>query len=82
MSELNVVVFGGGHGAAAMLRAARAYATSVTGVITVADDGGSSGRLRTAFEMVAVGAIARQLELRMPCFLMRSLSGAQSIVSE
>ena len=42
---MKVVGIGGGHGLAATLRAARAYADDVAGVVTVADDGGSSGRL-------------------------------------
>jgi uncharacterized cofD-like protein len=42
---MKVVGIGGGHGLAATLRAARSYADDVVGVVTVADDGGSSGRL-------------------------------------
>jgi len=43
-----VVAFGGGHGLAASLRALRAVGgdLDITAVVTVADDGGSSGRLR------------------------------------
>ena len=43
-----VVALGGGHGLSASLRAVRRYAGSVTAVVSVADDGGSSGRLRAA----------------------------------
>jgi uncharacterized cofD-like protein len=42
---LKVVGIGGGHGLAATLRAARLYADRIDAVVTVADDGGSSGRL-------------------------------------
>jgi uncharacterized cofD-like protein len=42
---VKVTGIGGGHGLAATLRAARIYATEVSAVVTVADDGGSSGRL-------------------------------------
>jgi uncharacterized cofD-like protein len=42
----NVVALGGGHGLAASLRAAKGYAGKVMGIVSVADDGGSSGRLR------------------------------------
>lgn len=42
---MKVVGLGGGHGLAATLRAARTYADEVSAVVTVADDGGSSGRL-------------------------------------
>ncbi|MEA2505705.1 MAG: hypothetical protein QOH48_323 [Actinomycetota bacterium] len=45
MNRVRVVGIGGGHGLAATLRAARRYAGEVTAVVTVADDGGSSGRL-------------------------------------
>lgn len=50
MAELgpNVVAVGGGHGLSASLRAIRRYAGSVTAVVSVADDGGSSGRLRAS----------------------------------
>jgi uncharacterized cofD-like protein len=41
-----VVAFGGGHGLAASLSALRQVTTELTAVVTVADDGGSSGRLR------------------------------------
>ena len=41
-----VVAIGGGHGLAATLRAVRLYTDRVTAIVSVADDGGSSGRLR------------------------------------
>lgn len=41
-----VVAIGGGHGLSASLRAIRRYAASVVAIVSVADDGGSSGRLR------------------------------------
>lgn len=56
-----VVALGGGHGLAATLRAARVYAGSVAAVVSVADDGGSSGRLRAAFDMPAPGDLRRCL---------------------
>lgn len=52
-----VVAVGGGHGQAATLRAARTYARELTAVVTVADDGGSSGRLRRDFGIVPPGDI-------------------------
>jgi uncharacterized cofD-like protein len=42
---VRVTGIGGGHGLAVTLAAARAYASDVAAVVTVADDGGSSGRL-------------------------------------
>jgi uncharacterized cofD-like protein len=52
-----VVGIGGGHGLAVTLRAARQYATELTAVVSVADDGGSSGRLREATGLPAMGDI-------------------------
>ncbi len=46
MSAPAVVAFGGGHGLAASLAALRHVTPRLTAVVTVADDGGSSGRLR------------------------------------
>lgn len=42
---MRVTGIGGGHGLAATLGAARSYADDIRAVVTVADDGGSSGRL-------------------------------------
>lgn len=41
-----VVVIGGGTGMPQLLRGLRAYTDNITAIVTVADDGGSSGRLR------------------------------------
>lgn len=41
-----MVAIGGGHGLSASLRALRRFAGPITAVVSVADDGGSSGRLR------------------------------------
>jgi len=56
-----VVGLGGGHGLAATLTAARHYAGSLTAVVSVADDGGSSGRLRRDFGIPAPGDVRRCL---------------------
>lgn len=56
-----VVAIGGGHGLAATLRAARSYAGQVTAIVSVADDGGSSGRLRDALGIPAPGDLRRCL---------------------
>ena len=55
MSGPRVVAIGGGHGTAVTLRAALRYAGEVAGVVSVADDGGSSGRLRELLDVVALG---------------------------
>ncbi|MCH6555204.1 MAG: YvcK family protein [Chloroflexi bacterium] len=41
-----IVAIGGGTGLATLLRGLKAYTTNLTAIVTVADDGGSSGRLR------------------------------------
>ncbi|HEV2071528.1 MAG TPA: uridine diphosphate-N-acetylglucosamine-binding protein YvcK [Acidimicrobiales bacterium] len=56
-----VVAVGGGHGLSATLAAVRRYAGHVTAVVSVADDGGSSGRLRQAFAIPAPGDLRRCL---------------------
>jgi uncharacterized cofD-like protein len=56
-----VVGIGGGHGLAATLRAARSYAGELCAIVSVADDGGSSGRLRRAFGIPAPGDLRRCL---------------------
>lgn len=54
-----VVALGGGHGLAASLQAARGYAAVLTGVVSVGDDGGSSGRLRAELGVAAPGDVRR-----------------------
>ncbi len=56
-----VVALGGGHGLAIALRAIRRYAGSITAVVSVADDGGSSGRLRRDLGVSPPGDIRRCL---------------------
>jgi uncharacterized cofD-like protein len=56
-----VVALGGGHGLAATLAAARRYAEDVAAVVSVADDGGSSGRLRDAFGIPPPGDLRKCL---------------------
>jgi uncharacterized cofD-like protein len=56
-----VVALGGGHGLATALRAIRQYAGSITAIVTVADDGGSSGRLRRDLGVPPPGDIRRCL---------------------
>ncbi len=51
----NVVAIGGGHGLAATLRAARVYTDRLTAIVSVADDGGSSGRLRELLHIIPPG---------------------------
>jgi len=52
-----VVAIGGGTGIPTLLRGMKKYTSNITAVITVADDGGSSGRLRTEFGILPPGDI-------------------------
>jgi uncharacterized cofD-like protein len=64
-----VVAFGGGHGLAAALGAWRRITPELTAVVTVADDGGSSGRIRREMPVLPPG------DLRMA---LTALAGADS----
>jgi len=64
-SPLRVVAIGGGHGLSALLQGLKEYArpgqtppqVDITAVVTVTDDGGSSGRLRRDFDVLPPGDI-------------------------
>jgi uncharacterized cofD-like protein len=56
-----VVSLGGGHGLAATLRAMRGLTERITAVVTVADNGGSSGRLRNEFGSLPPGDLRMAL---------------------
>jgi len=56
-----VVALGGGHGLATTLAAVDSYTSHVTAVVSVADDGGSSGRLRETWSGPAPGDVRRCL---------------------
>jgi uncharacterized cofD-like protein len=56
-----VVALGGGHGLAASLQALRHLTDRLTAVVTVADDGGSSGRLREELGVLPPGDLRMAL---------------------
>ena len=56
-----VVAFGGGHGLAAALGAWRRITSELTAVVTVADDGGSSGRIRREMPVLPPGDLRMAL---------------------
>ncbi|WP_299558811.1 YvcK family protein [uncultured Mycolicibacterium sp.] len=56
-----IVALGGGHGLYATLSAARRLTPHVTAVVTVADDGGSSGRLRAELGVIPPGDLRMAL---------------------
>ena len=52
-----VVVVGGGTGLSVLLSGLKEYTYNITAIVTVADDGGSSGRLRQQFDILPPGDI-------------------------
>lgn len=52
-----IVAIGGGHGLSHLLLGLKEYTANLTAIVTVADSGGSSGRLREEFNIVAPGDI-------------------------
>lgn len=52
-----IAVLGGGHGLSTMLRGLKEHTSNLTAIVTVADDGGSSGKLRDQLGVPAVGDI-------------------------
>lgn len=52
-----IVTIGGGHGLSQLLFGLKEYTSNITAIVTVADSGGSSGRLREEFNIVAPGDI-------------------------
>lgn len=61
MTPPKVVALGGGHGLAASLKALRHISDQLTAIVTVADDGGSSGRLRTEMGALPPGDLRMAL---------------------
>ena len=54
----NIVIIGGGHGQAAICRGVKNVKNAqISAIVTVADDGGSTGRLRRQFHIPAMGDI-------------------------
>ncbi|MBT9312710.1 gluconeogenesis factor YvcK family protein [Leptothoe kymatousa] len=78
-----IVVVGGGTGLSTMLRGLKRYSANITAIVTVADDGGSSGRLRREMGGLPPGdirnclaALADQEKLVTELFQYRFSSGS------
>lgn len=52
-----VISIGGGHGLSTLLHGLKEYTSNITAIVTVADDGGSSGKLREEFDVLPPGDI-------------------------
>ena len=61
MDAAKIVAIGGGHGLAMTLRAVRRYSNDITAIVSVADDGGSTGRLRRDLGVLGVGDLRKCL---------------------
>lgn len=61
MNSVRAVALGGGHGLAATLTSLRAITDQITAIVTVADNGGSSGRLRQEFPIFPPGDLRMAL---------------------
>src|SRR6478735_9509527 len=68
-----IVVIGGGTGLPVLLRGLKQYPVDITAIVTVADDGGSSGRLREDLHIPPPGDIRNVLA---------SLSDVEPLVEE
>jgi uncharacterized cofD-like protein len=61
LKDLKVVALGGGHGLATTLQGLRGLTENITAIVTVADNGGSSGRLREEFPIIPPGDLRMAL---------------------
>lgn len=74
MRYKNVVVIGGGHGQSAICRGIKNIPDlNISAIVTVADDGGSTGRLRRKFHIPAMGDIRN---------VMISLAESESLMTD
>jgi uncharacterized cofD-like protein len=78
-----IVVLGGGHGLASLLRGLKEYTHNITAIVTVSDDGGSSGELRKNVGILPPGdirnclaALSNNEDLLSQMFQYRFASGA------
>jgi uncharacterized cofD-like protein len=61
MKNFRITTIGGGTGTFVILRGLKNYPVELTGVVTVADSGGSTGRLRSEFGFLPVGDLRQSL---------------------
>ncbi len=60
-TELRVAALGGGHGLPVVLRALKPYTGHITAIVSMADDGGSSGRLRREMGVLPPGDLRNNI---------------------
>jgi len=61
VKKKNIVVIGGGTGLSVLLRGLKTLPVNITAIVTVADDGGSSGRIRKDFDIPPPGDVRNVL---------------------
>lgn len=61
LNDLRVAALGGGHGLPSVLRALKLYTENLTAIVTVADDGGSSGKLRRDMGVIPPGDLRNNI---------------------
>jgi uncharacterized cofD-like protein len=61
LDELKVAALGGGHGLPSVLRALKPFTENLTAIVTVADDGGSSGKLRRDMGVIPPGDLRNNI---------------------
>ena len=59
MNMKKIVIFGGGSGLSQLLKGIKLFPVEITAVVTVADNGASTGRLRKEMKIPAVGDISK-----------------------
>ena len=73
MKKLKIVLIGGGTGLSVLARGLRNYPIDITAIVTVADDGGSTGVIRNEMDIPAPGDIRN---------VIASLSDAEPIIQD
>ena len=61
MSKANIITIGGGTGLSVLLKGLKTFPVNITAIVTVADDGGSSGRLRKELNIPPPGDVRNVL---------------------
>ena len=63
-AKVKVVTIGGGTGLSVLLRGLKKYPLDLTAIVTVADDGGSSGKIRSDMNIPSPGDIRNSCIIR------------------
>ena len=73
MKQMNVVLIGGGTGLSVLVRGLREFPIDITAIVTVADNGGSTGKIRDVMDIPAPGDIRN---------VIAALSDSESILTQ